>query len=415
MKEETSVLTVCFVASIRAVRVLTFNARWASKLEKKKQRQQAKDVRLREMQERKENREKEADAKRKVNPFSTAAPKGEGLGGGLFGGAANPFAVSAVPEQSVSQQVDLPADTIVSEDDAEENSDDDMAEEMAIKASLQSRPLQDHDWSKDAPAYHPAHYLTTYSEPSSSARAYEESKELKKELKQLKESGGITGMQGWESEKYESMMISGMDETFERFVKRVSPNGKQVVRYEFGGVPLPFHAKGAAYEKLWPSVKPTSTTVSGAAFKDLSRRNAPREYSTDGVSRCPLCGSKRIFEVQLMPNLVNSLRVDQIVGGGHERDDDERIHDEEDAEKRKKREIEEALGHAIPDQPDSDGVTRSKPTLEQEEERSDKLAKKTGLKWSTAMVFVCEQDCRGKDQGEIWSEEVVEMQLEHEE
>lgn len=387
--------------------MLTFNARWAVKLEKKKQRQQAKEARQREIQEKKAAREAEVEAKRKNNPFTSSAPKMEGLGGALFGGAANPFAASSILAEKTDEENKSGSKSDSEEDEDEE--DDQMAEEMAIKASLDSSQRQDLDWSKDAPAYQPAHYLTTYSEPSSSARAYEESKESKKQLKQLKESGGIGEMKGWESEKYESMMVSGIDETFERFVKRVSPNGKQVVRYEFGGTPLSFHATGPTYEKLWPKQKSTSTTISGAAFKDSSR-STPRDYSSEGVSHCPLCGSRRVFEVQLMPNLVNTLRPGSIVGG-QEGDEEE----EKDAEKRKKREIEEAIGHALPDQPDADGITRSKPNpVAQVEEDPSKLARRTGLQWSTAMVFVCEKDCRGEDQGEIWSEEVVEIQLEHE-
>lgn len=386
--------------SVRAIRVLSFNARWEAKLEKRRQRQEAKAARLKELAEKKAAKEKEEEARRKENPFTSAGPKMGGLGANLFSGEANPFTSES---KEASQKVASDHET----DEETEDEEDTLAEELAIKASIESSKRQDSDWAKDAPAYLPAQYLNTYAEPSSSARAYEESKESKKQLKKLKESGGVGEMKGWEAERYESMMVAGIDETFERFVKRVSPNGKQVVRYEFGGIPLPFHAKGHVYNKLWIKSRPASTTVSGQAFKDTSR-DTGRGYSSDAISSCSTCGSRRVFELQLMPNLVNTLRPSSIVGGRQEEEE------EKDAEKKKRREIEEAIGHKLPDKPDSDGITRSKPT---EEQTSSRLALRSGLQWSTAMVFVCEKDCRGTElnKGEIWSEEVVELQFEHEE
>ena len=388
------------------MRVLSFNARWAAKIERRNKRQAAKEQRLREAREAKTAREQEEEAKRKTNPFAAGAKVGA-PGGALFGGDTNRFAVTDATEAG-SAGTDAEVVGLETEGGDESEDDDDMAEELAIKASLDAAPRPMHDWSNESPAYLPAEYLTTYSEPSSSARAYEESKESKKQLKKLKESGGVSEMKGWEAEKYESMMASGVDETFERFLKRVGPNGKQVVRYEFGGTPLAFHAAGPAYDKLWPKQKPSSTTISGAAFKSTAGRDAGREYSSGGVSPCPLCGSRRVFEVQLMPNLVNTLRPGSIVGGHQDNEKEEK---EEDAETRKKREIEEALGMKLPDKPDADGITRSKPAPQDD---AAQLARRTGLMWSTAFVFVCEKDCRGEEEGEVWSEEAVEVQLEHE-
>jgi pre-rRNA-processing protein TSR4 len=389
--------------SVRALRVLTFNARWAVKLEKKRQREEAKEARRRELQEKAAAREMEEEAMRKKNPFASSGAKIGALGGGLFGGEASLFSPAnvLVEKKTSTVEADLDAE---SEDDH-----DDLAEEMAIKASLEETQRIESDWTREAPAYHPAQYLNTYAELSSSARAYEESKESKKQLKKLKESGGVGEMKGWEAEKYESMMVSGVDETFERFVKRVSADGKQVVRYEFAGTPLPFHAKGPAYEKLWAKKRPSVTTVSGGAFQ-AANRDALREYSSDGITPCSLCGSRRVFELQLMPNLVNTLRPEAIVGGLQGDEDETDL----DAEKRKRREIEEALGHKLPEKADADGVSRTIPGSLQDD--PTKLSPRTGLNWSTAMVFVCENDCRGSEskKGEIWSEEVVELQFEHE-
>lgn len=409
-KAEVDTKYIPFFCSVRAIRVLSFNARWEAKLEKRRQRQEAKAARLKKLEEERAAKEREDEARRKKNPFTSSGTKIGSFGGGIFGNETNPFAsVTSAPKEAAGEETSHPVTyDHESDDESAEDEEDTLAEELAMKASIESSERQGPDWAKEAPAYLPAQYLNTYAEPSSSARTYEESKESKAQLKKLKESGGIGEMKGWEAERYESMMVAGIDETFERFVKRVSPHGKQVVRYEFGGIPLPFHAKGPVYNKLWVPNWPTSTTVSGQAFKNTIK-DASRVYSSDAISPCSACGSRRVFELQLMPNLVNTLRPSSIVGGQQGEEGEE----EKDAEKRKRREIEEAIGHKLPDKPDSDGITRSKPWKDQ---TPSKLASRSGLQWSTAMVFVCEKDCRGSksSKGEIWSEEVVELQFEHE-
>ena len=76
---------------------------------------------------------------------------------------------------------------------------------------------------------------------------------------------------------------------------------------------------------------------------------------------------------------------------------------------------EEALGHKLPNQPDADGITRDKVEPNTTEEQNGELPRRTGLKWNTAFVFVCEKDCHQDSQGKSsWSEEVVELQYENE-
>lgn len=285
-----------------------------------------------------------------------------------------------------------------------------MAEELAIKASIESSKAEwsDQDWSQKAPAYEPAQYLTTFAEPTSSTRTEAEQKKNKAQMQKLKQDG-IQDVSGLEAEKYESMMANGTDAIFERFVKRVSAHGKQIVRYEFGGVPIPFHAKGKAYDKIWPSKQAEGKTViSGQAFK---AGTSGREYSTANIPTCPKCGSKRVCEMQLMPNLVNTLRPKMLKGGN---DGDQKT-GKEDAEAERRREIEEALGHKLPNQPDSDGITRDKVEQSTTEEQNGELTRRTGLKWNTAFVFVCEKDCHQDTEGKSsWSEELVELQYENE-
>lgn len=64
---------------------------------------------------------------------------------------------------------------------------------------------------------------------------------------------------------------------FQRFKKRIAPEPHQVVRYSRGGIPL------------W-----------------VSAQHLP---SNEDVPCCS-CGAKRIFELQVMPQLLNSLGVD---------------------------------------------------------------------------------------------------------
>lgn len=412
---------LCF-DSLKAVRILSHNARWAAKLERKRRRGERKAAHLKKLEEDRIAREEEEEKRRKVNPFASKSSgiMTGGLGGALFGGDANPFGATAVPAPAMTTTDDVEEDEIARPEDKSDESDNEddqaeqMAEELAIKASLETKQTDwaDRDWSRSAPAYEPAQYLTTFAEPSSSVQSNEEQKRNKAQMQKLKQNG-IQEVKGWEAEKYESMMAAGVDDVFQRFLKRVSQHGKQLVRYEFGGTPLPFHAKGKAYDTLWPKQKRKGATiVTGQAFSANGEgAKDERDYTTENVARCLRCGSRRVFEMQLMPNLINTLRPKLIKGGS---DGDESA--VQDAEAERRREIEEALGHRLPVQPDADGITRDS-KADQPAAEEAKVARRTGLRWNTAMVFVCEADCHDEQAAgmtQSWSEEVVELQTEHE-
>ena len=89
-----------------------------------------------------------------------------------------------------------------------------------------------------------------------------------------------------------------------------------------------------------------------------------RVYDASSVPRCSSCGSVRVFECQLMPNLINMLR------GSWE---------EEKVTGR------DAIKHAFV--------------------RDNKDAKR-GLEWGTCFVYSCEKDCRS----DCWREEAVYVQ-----
>ncbi|KAI8066762.1 programmed cell death protein 2 [Gongronella butleri] len=83
-----------------------------------------------------------------------------------------------------------------------------------------------------------------------------------------KEQGGT-----WSNEAYEKQALPrGVDKQFKRFTERVAHEPSQCVRYEWAGTPLLFHDTN--------TIKPPA---------------------------CPLCGQPRVFEMQLMPNVLSIL------------------------------------------------------------------------------------------------------------
>jgi pre-rRNA-processing protein TSR4 len=144
-------------------------------------------------------------------------------------------------------------------------------------------------------------------------------------------------------------------------------------RYDLGGIPLPF-ASDDLYKRLFPSPnKSASTTVTRAA-SSVQHPQPGRGYSAASIPSCPHCGSRRIFEYQLMPNLINILGKE--TGTGEE-----------------------------------DNTT----TDEQRKETVQRLLKSDpegrGMEWGTILVFSCEKDCclgpGNKEKQGAWSEELV--------
>src|SRR6266566_3531003 len=128
-------------------------------------------------------------------------------------------------------------------------------------------------------------------------------------------------------------------------------------RYDLGGIPMPF-ASDDLYKRLFPlSTEKSTTTVTRAAF-NVQHPLPGRGYSPVSILACPHCGSRRIFEYQLMPNLINMLGR----GSDTERED----------------------------------ITTTT-TDEQRKEMVQRLLKRDpdrrGMEWGTALVFTCEKDC----------------------
>jgi pre-rRNA-processing protein TSR4 len=140
--------------------------------------------------------------------------------------------------------------------------------------------------------------------------------------------------------------------------------------YELGGKPLPF-ASDRVFDQLFPFPPPPTLPLTKGTFTVAPR--LVRCYQPEYLPHCPFCGSKRVFECQLMPNLLNVLAQDKEGDTGKQMTAHERV-----------REVAKLLrgGHDMND--------------------------KVGMEWGTCMIFSCGKDC--SEETECWREEVVLVQ-----
>lgn len=83
---------------------------------------------------------------------------------------------------------------------------------------------------------------------------------------------------------------STMDAAFQKFADRLAQNPDQVIRYEFGGVPLLY----------------SRTDAVGARLAAAAARPAA------AIPRCAVCAARRAFEVQLTPNAIAELEAEDL-------------------------------------------------------------------------------------------------------
>ncbi|ELU43462.1 hypothetical protein AG1IA_02518 [Rhizoctonia solani AG-1 IA] len=177
---------------------------------------------------------------------------------------------------------------------------------------------------------------------------------------------GGKGAEMWDLEQYERS--SDEDPVFQRFAQRISEQGTQCIRYELGGTPLPFHTDDV-YKKLFPPAPiAPGTQVPVAGPQPVSKPT----YDPKAIPICEHCKSRRIFECQLMPNVLNLLK----------KPSPKAKQSATEAEEARKKLVAAALGG-------QGGV---------------------GMEWGTCMVFACEKDCC--DGRETWREEEVWVQWE---
>ncbi|KAJ7180460.1 programmed cell death protein 2 [Mycena filopes] len=329
--------------SLRAWRGLRHNDEYAAKLEKKLAKKKATPP------------EKSAP---KVNPFSAGAANLSspfGLGVQIFGDSP-----ASAPSPS-------PADALDETGDAESDtaSDDD-----ELLTALAAATLEESPW-RSAPSYPPL-YLSTCSEylPAQPKLKLPPGVQV---VDSLDDVGKGSKDVSWIAEAYENSL--DVDQVFERFTKRVGFEGDQCVRYELDGTPLPY-ASDSVLDSLFPLPPAPLLPVTKAAFTVVPP--AKRTYNPASIPPCPVCKSKRVFECQLMPNLINVLRT------GDAEDKRKKLTDEE--------------RHKL---------------VEQELKGGSSVGRR-GMEWGTCLIFSCSKDCSLTDDGkaarESWREEAVLVQ-----
>ncbi|KAF7317965.1 PDCD2-C domain-containing protein [Mycena kentingensis (nom. inval.)] len=286
-----------------------------------------------------------------VNPFSadaTTIPAASpfGLGTQIFGTDVPP--ASAAPEE---------ADSDSSSDDEE------------LLTAVATVTLDDSPW-RSAPSF-PAVYIDTHSEylpPASQSRL-----PPGVQIVDPQDDSAPTG-NAWTSESYENSL--DIDQVFQRFTKRVEYEGKQCLRYDLGGTPLPY-AADSVFDLLFPVPPSPPKPVTKAAFTVTP--TVKRVYDPNAVPPCPVCKAERVFECQLMPNAINVVRA---AAYGTQGKNKAKMTDEE----RRK-------------------------LVEQELKRG---AGTRGMEWGSCLVFSCSKDCALDDDAretrDVWREEMVFVQ-----
>ncbi|KAG7093833.1 hypothetical protein E1B28_007472 [Marasmius oreades] len=318
--------------SVRAWRGLRHNEEYAKKLENKLARK----------------RERETKVK-----ATSEATRSEG-------GTANPFSVKTPPDAAApftfGTQIfgDPPAqEEEVNGQPGDESDHESISSEESLVTAMATTTLDESPW-RSVPSY-PAIYLSTSAE-------YIPAESTPKMVPKLSDGNEKDDVGTWGSEAYENSL--NMDQVFDRFSKRVGYEGEQCIRYELNGVPLPF-ASDSVFEQLFPLPPENPLPVTKGEFKVVLNRK--RMYAP-AIMECPDCKGKRVFECQLMPNLINVLRP------------------KEDRESKKMTE-EERRKHV-------------QMVLKGEGE--------FGMSWGTCLIFSCKNDCCEGKEG--WKEEPVLVQ-----
>ena len=103
-----------------------------------------------------------------------------------------------------------------------------------------------------------------------------------------------------------------------------------------------------------------------------------RTYAPEVLPACPHCRAQRVFECQLMPNLINVLKPQSPSS--------------RESQGQKKQTDEERRAEVLRALRGKDGAGRH------------------GMEWGTCMIFSCEKDCAAAGQPGTWREEHVLVQ-----
>ena len=188
----------------------------------------------------------------------------------------------------------------------------------------------------------------------------------------------------WRDARWEQLLPGHIDEVFERFVRRLQnadSASNQVlrwvhsfsnqsrtrtdIRYELGGVPLPYSSRSPLYKRLFPGA-PTTKTADEDEEPDFSQF-----FDTSSIPACLSCGGKRVFEMQLVPSLISVLRPETITTTG------------QPAPKKSAKQTEEERRREL--------AMLAKGLKNENGEKADVGE----MEWGNVLVFGCEKDCVG--------------------
>jgi pre-rRNA-processing protein TSR4 len=224
---------------------------------------------------------------------------GPGLGDALFGGkglgggsGANPFSTNANPFSTSSNPFGTPSQNPFSTQipkeapkEAKEETTDaqpaslskTFAETLSLNTTPAGPPPAPEPWPESSaqPQPYPTLYLA-----EADYETLEPTSTKIPDNARIEEVDAPETVSALDREAFES----SMDAAFQKFADRLAQNPDQVIRYEFGGVPLLYSKMDAVGEKL------TRSSIPG----------------------CPNCGGKRTFEVQLTPNAIAELEADDM-------------------------------------------------------------------------------------------------------
>ena len=140
-------------------------------------------------------------------------------------------------------------------------------------------------------------------------------------------------------------------------------------RYELNGVPLPYSVSSPLTSTLFPGL-----VQACRAQKAEDEDPSPSAFFKPPpalIPACEQCKGKRVFELQLVPSLINVLRPHLLSTSGE-----------------------------APDAQKQQGENQGKTELSEKErkEELEKIAKgevDEGMEWGSIVVFSCEADCVG--------------------
>ena len=113
-----------------------------------------------------------------------------------------------------------------------------------------------------------------------------------------------SGLSSSSSKEDAETFESTIDKTFQRFADRLAQNPLQILRYEFRGMPLLYSKTDAVGKLIAPHLSPGE---SGNSKVSTAKRAGSFAV---GIPACGNCGAGRVFELQLTPQAITELEVE---------------------------------------------------------------------------------------------------------